>query len=160
MGVQKSFVIKNGLEVDTNLIYADADTNRVGIATTIANHTLHVNGGIGATTVNISGVTTTNNLVIQGTLSGTNTSTGSTGNYLVSTGVGVTWISPRVSNVQTATAGQTTFNVNYTVGLVDVYVNGIRLVPSEFTATTGTSVVLNDACFGDETVELVVYSSL
>jgi hypothetical protein len=155
----KNFVVKHGLEVDTNLIFADQGTNKVGIATTVANYTLHVNGGIGATTVVISGITTVNNLVIQGTLKA-NTSTGSTGNYLVSTGVGVTWISPRVSTVFTATSGQTTFSVNYTVGLVDVYINGIRLIPSEFTATNGTSVILDDACFGDETVELVVYSSI
>jgi hypothetical protein len=155
----KNFVVKHGLEVDTNLIFADQGTNKVGIATTVANYTLHVNGGIGATTAVISGITTVNNLVIQGTLKA-NTSTGSTGNYLVSTGVGVTWISPRVSTVFTATSGQTTFSVNYTVGLVDVYINGIRLIPSEFTATNGTSVILDDACFGDETVELVVYSSI
>jgi hypothetical protein len=155
----KNFVVKHGLEVDTNLIFADQGANKVGIATTVANYTLHVNGGIGATTAVISGITTVNNLVIQGTLKA-NTSTGSTGNYLVSTGVGVTWISPRVSTVFTATSGQTTFSVNYTVGLVDVYINGIRLIPSEFTATNGTSVILDDACFGDETVELVVYSSI
>jgi hypothetical protein len=159
MGIQKPFVIKNGLEVNSNLIVADTNTDKVGIATTSPNYTLHVNGGIGATTANITGITTTNNLVVQGTLKA-NTSTGSTGNYLVSTGVGVTWISPRVSNVFTATTGQTSFSVNYTVGLVDVYINGIRLIPSEFTATNGTSVILNDACFGGETIELVVYSSL
>ena len=156
---EKNFVVKHGLEVNTNLIFADKDTNKVGIATTTANYTLHVNGGIGATTAVITGITTVNNLVIQGTLKA-NTSTGSTGNYLVSTGVGVTWISPRVSTVFTATTGQTSFSANYTVGLVDVYINGIRLIPSEFTATNGTTVVLNDACFGNETVELVVYSSI
>jgi hypothetical protein len=156
---EKNFVVKHGLEVNTDLIFADKDTNKVGIATTTANYTLHVNGGIGATTAVITGITTVNNLVIQGTLKA-NTSTGSTGNYLVSTGVGVTWISPRVSTVFTATTGQTSFSVNYIVGLVDVYINGIRLIPSEFTATNGTTVVLNDACFGNETVELVVYSSI
>jgi hypothetical protein len=155
----KNFVVRHGLEVNTDLIFADKDTNKVGIATTTANYTLHVNGGIGAITAVITGITTVNNLVIQGTLKA-NTSTGSTGNYLVSTGVGVTWISPRVSTVFTATTGQTSFSVNYTVGLVDVYINGIRLIPSEFTATNGTTVVLNDACFGNETVELVVYSSI
>ena len=155
----KNFVVKHGLEVNNNLIFADRDTNKVGIATTTVNYTLHVNGGIGATTAVITGITTVNNLVIQGSVKA-NSSTGSAGNYLVSTGVGITWISPRVSNVFTATAGQTTFSVNYTVGLVDVYINGIRLIPSEFIATNGTSVILNDACFGDETVELVVYSSL
>jgi hypothetical protein len=159
MAVQKNFVIKNGLEVNTNLIVADANNDRVGIATSTPQHTLHVNGGIGGTSLYVSGITTVTNLVVTGTLKA-NTSTGSTGNYLVSTGVGITWMSPRVSNVFTATSGQTTFNVNYTVGLVDVYINGIRLVPSEFTATNGTTVVLNDSCFGGETVELVVYSSL
>ncbi len=156
---EKNFVVKHGLEVNTNLIFADKDTNKVGIATTVADYTLHVNGGIGATTAVITGITTVNNLTINGKISAGSTS-GSVGNYLVSTGVGITWISPRISNVQTATVGQTTFNVNYTVGLVDVYINGIRLVPNEFVATNGTTVVLNDACFGNETVEFVVYSSL
>lgn len=163
MAVQKNFKITNGLEVNDNLIFADADSNKVGIATTTLTHTLTVNGGIDAEEINIAGVTTTNNLVIQGTLTA-NASIGSTGNYLSSTGVGVTWVSPRTSTVEIATNGQTTFNVNYTVGYVDVYVNGIRLIspPSgyaEFTASNGTSVILNDACFGDEIVELVVYSS-
>ena len=30
---QKPFIVRNGLEVDTELIFADADTNRVGIGT-------------------------------------------------------------------------------------------------------------------------------
>lgn len=158
MAFQKNFVVKNGIEVNDILIFADKNQNTVGIGTTLTPEKLQVNGGIGAASIVISGISTVNNLVIQGTVSA-NTSTGSTGNYLASTGVGVTWVSPRTSNVFTATAGQTSFNVNYTVGLVDVYVNGIRLVPSEFTATNGTSVVLNDACFGNETIELVVYSS-
>lgn len=162
MAVEKNFVVKNGLEVSTDLVFANASQNKVGIATTTLTHTLTVNGAIGAEEINITGVTTANNLVIQGTLTA-NTSTGSTGNYLVSTGVGVTWVSPRTSTVGIATNGQTTFNVNYTVGSVDVYINGIRLIspPSgyaEFTASNGTSIVLNDACFGDEIVEIVVYS--
>ena len=159
MSIQKNFKIQNGLEVSANLLVADAVKNRVGIATTTPSYTLHVNGGIGATTAVFSGITTTNGLVVQGSLKA-NTSTGSTGNYLVSTGIGITWVSPRVSNVFTAIEGQTIFNVNYNVGLVDVYINGIRLVPSEFVATDGTTVTLTDICFGGETVELVVYSSL
>jgi hypothetical protein len=57
MGVNKNFVVKNGLEVDTNLILANADTNRVGIGTSFPTHLLHVNGGIAATHVSVSGVT-------------------------------------------------------------------------------------------------------
>lgn len=159
MAVQKNFIIHNGIEINTNLIFGNTGSNKVGIATTNPLHTLHVNGGIGATSSVVSGISTVNNFVIAGTLKASS-SVGSTGNYLVSTGVGVTWIPPRISTVYTATAGQTTFSAKYTVGYVDVYVNGIRLVPNEFTASNGLSVTLNDACFGDEVVELVVYSTL
>jgi len=54
----KEFRRKNGLEVNTNLIFADTTINSVGIATTIADYTLHVNGGIGATDLYVSGVAT------------------------------------------------------------------------------------------------------
>jgi hypothetical protein len=51
----------------------------------------------------------------------------------------------------TATAGQTTFSVpSYTVGYIDVYRNGVRLGTADYTATSGTSVVLaNAATIGD-----------
>lgn len=42
----------------------------------------------------------------------------------------------------TATGGQTDFTVSYIVGLVDVYLNGICLDSTEFTATNGTSITL------------------
>ena len=58
MAVNKNFVVKNGLEVSTDLILANADTNKVGIATTTPNYTLHVNGGIGATDAYVSGIST------------------------------------------------------------------------------------------------------
>ena len=50
-----------------------------------------------------------------------------------------------------ATASQTTFNAIYTVGAVDVYQNGVLLAPSDYTATTGTTVVFNTgAALNDE----------
>ena len=58
MAVNKNFVIKNGIEVDTNLIFADSISNVVGIATTIPNHKFHVIGGIGATELVVSGLST------------------------------------------------------------------------------------------------------
>ena len=58
MAVNKNFVVKNGLEVNTKLIRADATNNKVGIGTSVANYELHVNGGIGATDVHVSGMTT------------------------------------------------------------------------------------------------------
>lgn len=43
----------------------------------------------------------------------------------------------------TATAGQTSFSVpSYTIGYIDVFRNGIRLGTADFTASTGTTVVL------------------
>ena len=38
MAVNKNFVVKNGLEVNTNLLVADLDTQTVGIGTTISPH--------------------------------------------------------------------------------------------------------------------------
>jgi hypothetical protein len=51
----------------------------------------------------------------------------------------------------TATASQTTFSVpSYTVGYIDVYRNGVRLGTADYTATSGTTVVLaNAATIGD-----------
>ena len=58
MAVNKNFVVKNGLEVDSNLIFADATNKRVGIASTTPNYTLNVAGGIGVTDAYVSGFTT------------------------------------------------------------------------------------------------------
>ena len=167
MAVQKNFKITNGLEVNNNLIFADTNSGKVGIATTVANNTLSVNGGIGATSLNVTGITTINNLVINGTVSAGNT-IGSTDQYLASIGTGVTWknvVAPRSSTIYEAGIGSVSFSANYEVGLVDVYINGVKLVspPSsyqEFTASNGTDIVLNDACFGGEIVEIVVYNQL
>ena len=58
MAVNKSFVVKNGLEVNTDLIVADSTTKKVGIASTAPRSMLDVRGGIAATTINVSGVST------------------------------------------------------------------------------------------------------
>ena len=54
MTVSKNFVVKNGLEVNTDLILADTTKSSVGIATTSPDYTPHVNGGIGATHLNVT----------------------------------------------------------------------------------------------------------
>ena len=58
MAINKNFVIKHGLEVSTDLILANADTRRVGIARTNPQYKLDVAGGIGATDFYLSGIGT------------------------------------------------------------------------------------------------------
>ncbi len=81
--------------------------------------------------------------------------------YLGIPASGVTTTAYRTVTNFTATAGQTSFSVpSYTVGYIDVYRNGVRLVSTDFTATTGTTVVLNNACtVGDAVVTESFYVS-
>jgi hypothetical protein len=242
MAIQKNFVVHNGIEVNTDLIFANANTNRVGIATTNPRHTLHVNGGIGATNISVSGISTfntvksidlytsnayinsgvvtsltatsgfitsltatsaiipslygthlnytgittlgvtssthlntqslkvsgistfneatINNLILNGYLSIGN-STGKDGQILVSTGSGVVWSKlSKNTTLTTAAPGQDTFYFNYEIGSVEIYINGVRLSPNEFTAVDTYSIVLDDPCFGDETVEILSSQTL
>ena len=66
----------------------------------------------------------------------------------------------------TATAGQTSFsgsdNNSQTLSYrdsayIDVYQNGVLLIPSDYTATTGTSVVLDTGATVSDSVQIVVY---
>ena len=56
MAVNKNFVVKNGLEVNENLIVANATDSFVGVGTSTPNNTLHVFGGIGATDARVTGI--------------------------------------------------------------------------------------------------------
>jgi hypothetical protein len=161
MAVQKNFKITNGLEVNNNLIFADTNSNKVGIATTNPRYNLHVNGGIGVTNSIVTGISTVNNLVINGRITA-GSSLGVSGQYLVSTGNGVSWTGiPKLRTVdkKIAGVGATTFNTSYSVGLLDVFINGVRLSEDEFTAIDSATVILDDACFGGETVEFISYST-
>ncbi|MDA8919416.1 hypothetical protein N9I13_00280, partial [bacterium] len=67
----------------------------------------------------------------------------------------------------TATAGQTTFtgsdsNSNtlaYDAGFIDVYLNGIKLANSDYTATTGTSVVLGTGAAVNDILMIVAFGT-
>ena len=58
MAVNKNFVVKNGLEVATDVILVNATTKNVGIGSTQPEFTLDVRGGIGATDLQVTGFTT------------------------------------------------------------------------------------------------------
>ena len=58
MAVNKNFVVKNGLEVATDVILASATTKKVGIGSTTPEFTLDVRGGIGVTDIQVTGFST------------------------------------------------------------------------------------------------------
>ena len=141
----------------------------IGIITTLSGTNLNYSGistlgiltsnQITSQNIEVSGISTFNNIVFDGYLSVGNT-TGQQNQVLISTGVGVTWKTSsnlRTSTSFTATLGQTTFSATYSIGYVDVYINWVKLTNTEFVATNGTSIVLNDACFGGEVVEIISF---
>ena len=119
-----------------------------------------------STGIEVTGLTdtdtlTTGNTILTGTVSAGST-TGADGQYLISTGVGVSWTTlptARTTSTQTAIEDQTSFNFNYNIGFVDVFYNGVKLANTEFTATNGTSVVLNDVAYAGDLVEFVSYNT-
>lgn len=58
----------------------------------------------------------------------------------------------------TATAGQTSFAVAYTVGFLAVYFNGALLNAVDYTATNGSTVVLTDPAADGDIVEFITYN--
>jgi hypothetical protein len=68
--------------------------------------------------------------------------------------------SQRIVSTLTATDGQTSFTPTsgYTVGYVDVYLNGVKLISgTDFTASNGTNVVLTTGAATGDTLEVVAY---
>lgn len=59
----------------------------------------------------------------------------------------------------TATAGQTVFSVTYAVGYLQVYVNGVLLATSDYTASSGTDFTLGVACVVGDIVEALVITT-
>jgi len=117
---------------------------------------IDVTGHTETDTFQVSGIATFGNAVSAGGTTGTD------GQYLKSTGVGVTWASfPTLRTTQTSSAanGQTTFNFTYNVNFLDVFINGVKLTSSEYTASNGTSVVLATPAFENDVVEFHSYNT-
>ena len=82
MAVNKNFVVKNGIEVAEDLIFASSDSNTIGIGSTVPRDTLDIRGGIAATNVYAAGVvTSTDNFYVgsSGTVFAALTGFGSVG---------------------------------------------------------------------------------
>ena len=135
-----------GTTTPTSRLQVQGDTFISGILTA-------VNGirgiGIQSGGVNITtGIITTLNFIGSAVSTITNTS------GLVEINVKASQFT-RTSSSFTATEGQTTFSVSYTPNYVDVFVNGVRLTSSEYTATNGSTIVLNDAAFAGDIIDVI-----
>jgi len=111
--------------------------------------------------LSVVGVSTFNAVVLNGTVS-TGSTVGASGQYLQSTGVGVTWTTfPTLRTTQTnvATAGQLSFSFAYNINFLDVFVNGVKLTTSEYIAVNGNSITLNSPAFANDIVEFVSYNT-
>jgi len=58
MAVNKHFVVKNGIEVATDLIYAPSDLDKVGVGSTIPTTKIDILGGLAAQDGKFTGITT------------------------------------------------------------------------------------------------------
>jgi hypothetical protein len=129
-------------------------------------------GGTGQTTAAaafnaLDPMTTTGDMIYA---SGTNTAArlpiGTSTQVLTVTGGIPAWAAAPGSstlNIQdfTATSGQTSFTVTYTVGLVEgVYRNGIKLGTSDYAATSGTAIVLGTGAITGDLVQVVYFTAV
>ena len=101
-------------------------------------------------------------LAIDGGFISAGSTTGADGQYLKSTGVGVTWASfptLRTTQTNTANAGQTVFTFTHNTSFLDVFVNGVKLTSSEYTSN-GAIITLNTPAFAGEIVEFHSYNTV
>ena len=174
------------LDLNSNDITGTGNINITGIITASGN--INANGDVvGDNSTNISGINSVTATSFHGSGSSLTGLTGVSGGTYGSSGAipvitvdsngRITSISPvtasggsgggggsagvtRTVTSFTATAGQTTFSVTYTVGTIDVFLNGSRLNSSEFTATNGTSVVLTTGASVNDIIDVAAYSSV
>ena len=135
-----------------NLITSDITNDRIGINSTSPTATLDVVGIVSATSFygdgsNVTGISTLNIV-----------------NYSGGGGGGGGSSSTRTVNRYVATQSQTLFppsgTISYTVGYLDVYLNGSRLDTTEFTASNGTTVTLTTGASANDIIELVAFTNL
>ena len=122
MAIQKNFVVKNGIEVNDNLIFADKDQNTVGIGTTITPQKLQVSGGIGATSLVLTDSGTIPTL--NSTTANITTGYINAGVVTSITGTGLTYTTGDLGTLGAATGNIVTGVVTTVSGTDLTYTNG------------------------------------
>ena len=137
MAVDKNFVVRNGLEVATDVLFTDIPTGNVGVGTTLPSTKLDVHGGIGATNLSVSGFVTVTNDIQIGTSGSVFYVSNSTNNVGVGTSVPVYTL----DIITPVSAGQTGL---YVKG--DVLVTGVLSADTltVSTASTISSLTVDD----------------
>jgi 6-phosphogluconolactonase (cycloisomerase 2 family) len=161
----------NNLRAGNATISNNLKINGTTAATSTSSGALVVTGGVGiGSGLVVGGITTvTNTTNASSTITGALVVTGGAGvggnlyvgGNLVVNGSPITPISSTFSE-QTATAGQTTFTIpgGYTAPFIQVFANGILLSSANYTATNGTTVVVNNARNAGDIMRFVAGSSV
>ena len=146
MAINKNFVVKNGLEINSNLLIANSETNKVGVGSTGPRSTLDVRGGIAGTDINITGVATIAYLPELTAGTGVVTSIGGT-NFVYSTGtfLGITTVGGTF--IITPDAVGTGGTCGAAVGVITYYGSGANLtdLPSAAAGGSDTQVQFNSS---------------
>ena len=147
-------------DVDTHLNQSSANTGQVLTWNGSDYNWTTVSGGSG-------GIALTDLSVTQNTASGsgslTYNNTSGVFSYTppASSGSGSSGsaLSDPIKQTEFTNTATNTFSVSYTPNNINVFLNGSKLAASDFTATNGTSVVLNSACAASDVVTVVEYGA-
>ena len=158
MGINKNFVVRNGLEVANTLLYANDETNRIGINSGTPEHALDVIGDAAIDGAIYSPVST----------GGTS---GVSGQYLQSTGDKWRWetfpISRQAERI-TLVASQTRVPATGSFGtfvltepaLSSVFLDGVKLTEGDYAINAGGgSITLFAGAFGGEEIEVIAHGA-
>jgi len=131
MAVNKNFVVKNGIEVATDLLFVTSDQNKVGIGSTLPSSKFDVAGGIAAVDAIFTGITTAVSLTV-----------GTGGTIVTTTGVGSIGISTTLPEYlidirSPVSTGQTALYVQGDMRVTgDIAVDDITFDHAELTSLT------------------------
>ena len=151
----------DNLTITSNVITSNISTANLSVTSNINTGNLIVTSNINTGNLTATGnVSFTGANVYLGNVANLSIAGGTSGQYLETNGAGdLTWQTLPVVNIQefTATASQSTFTVigTYTVGSVLVFVNGIQMNSVDYTATSGTTVVLTEPRNAGDTVRII-----